>query len=274
VADTAAAEAFLAHINYYRFSGYGLVFEQQRHQFAPGVTFEQVRGAYEFDLALRDLVIEALEVVEVDFRAKVAYHFGGRYGAFGHIDPANFFHRFHHADWLDRLREEADRSSEPFVEHFRNTYAEFPDLPVWIVTEVMSFGGLSKMYQWMLRPDKKVIALLYGVQPQDLQTWLHHLVYVRNLCAHHSRLWDRTWTIKPALPAGRAWQPPILPSNDRLFVTLLILRHLMNYCPGIAGFPTGWRDRVNAHVANPPAVLSPLALMGMPVGWDQHPVWK
>ncbi|MDZ7620149.1 MAG: hypothetical protein U1E05_24375, partial [Patescibacteria group bacterium] len=32
VADAAAAAAFLAHLSYYRFSGYCLAFEVQRHQ--------------------------------------------------------------------------------------------------------------------------------------------------------------------------------------------------------------------------------------------------
>ncbi|MDZ7618082.1 MAG: hypothetical protein U1E05_13845, partial [Patescibacteria group bacterium] len=55
------------------------------------------------------------------------------------------------------------------------------------------------------------------------------LVDIRNLCAHHARLWDRVWTIKPERPAGKDWQPPNLPSNSRLFATLLILRHMMKH---------------------------------------------
>jgi hypothetical protein len=43
IADPAAAADFLSHINYYRFSGYCLAFEQARHQFIPNTTFEQVR---------------------------------------------------------------------------------------------------------------------------------------------------------------------------------------------------------------------------------------
>jgi abortive infection bacteriophage resistance protein len=274
VGDRAAAEAFLAHINYYRFSGYCLAFEQQRHQFAAGVTFEQVCASYDFDMGLRDLVVEALEVVEVDFRAKIAYHFGNTYGAFGHVDAANFFFRFDHADWIDRLREEAGRSSELFVTHFSATYAEFPDLPVWMAMEIMSFGSLSKMFSGMVRDDQKKIARLYAMQPLDLRSWMHHLVYIRNLCAHHSRLWDRQWAITPALPAARMWQPPSVPNSDRLFATLLILHYLMRSCPAIKPFVQGWKARVEAHVANPPAVANHLASMGLPPAWQQHPVWK
>lgn len=274
VSDTVAAQRFLSHINYYRFSGYCLAFEQSRHSFPNGVTFEQIRFAYDFDMALRDLVTEALEILEVDFRAVIAYEFGQRHGAFGHIDPTKFFHRFNHTDWLQRLQEEAERSSELFVEHFQKNYSQFPDLPIWMAMEVMSFGALSKMLQGMVRNDQRKVARRYSVQPQDLVAIFHHLVYIRNLCAHHSRLWDRVWAIKPSLPHGLAWQPPNVPSNDRLFATLLMLYHLMTCCPAAAQFVQHWRDRLKQHLSQPPHTRNPLALMGMPSNWEIHPVWK
>jgi abortive infection bacteriophage resistance protein len=273
VNDGIAAQAFLAHINYYRFSGYCLAFEKQHHTFREGVTFEQVRASYEFDLALRDLVTEALEVLEVDFRTAIAYHFGQEHGAFGHVDPGEFFHTFDHGEWIEQLRGEADRSKESFIEHFRETYADYPDLPIWIATEVISFGALSKMYKGMVRKDQRIIAQRYSVQPTDLIAIFHHLVYVRNLCAHHSRLWDRLWAIKPSVPRGQAWQPPHLPSNDRLFATLLLLYYLMRTCPAIRTFAVSWRDRVTAHIVNPPAAPDALLSMGMPVNWKEHQVW-
>lgn len=273
VANTITAQAFLAHINYYRFSGYCLAFEQERHVFREGVTFEQVRASYDFDLALRDLVTEALEVLEVDFRAAVAYNFGLRYGAFGHVDPTNFYDAFDHVEWFAQLREETERSKEQFIEHFRSTYAEYPDLPIWIAMEILSFGSLSKMYHGMFRQDQRAVAVRYRVQSGDLVTIFHHLVYVRNLCAHHSRLWDRAWTIKPSLPKGQAWQPPLLPSNNRLFATILLMYSLMNTSPAMRTFAAGWRDRVNTHLANLPAVPDALARMGMPENWKEHPVW-
>jgi abortive infection bacteriophage resistance protein len=273
VTDEVAAQAFLAHVNYYRFSGYCLAFERERHVFREGVTFEQVRAFYHFDLALRDLVTEALEVLEVDVRTALAYNFGLKYGPFGHVDPRSFYRTFDHIEWLQRLREEADRSKEPFIEHFRNTYAEYPDLPIWIATEVLSFGALSKMYHGMLREDQREVANRYHVQTGDLAAILHHLVYVRNLCAHHLRLWDRAWAIKPSLPKGKAWQPPNLPSNDRLFSTLLLMYHLMTMCPAVRTFATQWRDRVTRHLLSLPQAPDALARVGLPQRWQEHAVW-
>ena len=273
VADPQAAELFLSHLNYYRFSGYCLAFESQRHTFNGVATFEDVVAAYHFDLTLRDLLTEALEVVEVDLRAAIAHDFGKQHGAFGHTDPTPFFQHFQHIEWLDGLRREADRSNELFVKHFRQTYSEFPDLPVWIVTEVMSFGTLSHMYKGMVRADQRSVANRYGIQASILQSWMHHCVYVRNLCAHHSRLWDRVWSIKPAFPPINDWQPPLLPSNHHLFSTLLLLRRFMFRIPAVQAFSEQWKQRVEQHISQPPSAPNPQGRMGLTNLWMQHPVW-
>ncbi len=274
VADPAAAEQFLSHLNYYRFSGYCLAFESSRHQFLTGTTFEQIVKAYQFDLTLRDLVTEALEVVEVDLRAAIAYRFGKTCGAFGHTDATNFFNRFNHTDWLSRLQKEANRSSELFVTHFKQNYSEFPDLPIWIVMEVMSLGGLSRMVSGMHKSDQKAIGSRYGFQAHVMWKTTHHLTYVRNLCAHHSRLWDRAWAIKPELPAGKKWTLPLLPGNNRLFCTLLLLRQMMKRIPAVTEFRAEWKQRVETHLASPPSpTANPLLRMGLTASWNEHPVW-
>jgi len=273
VRDPATAAAFLNHVSYYRFSGYCLAFELARHTFIPHTTFEHIKAAYEFDRVLRDLITEALEVIELDVRAAVACHFGQTHAAFGHTDPTKFYRLFDHQTWLDKLHDETKRSSELFVTHYRATYAGFPDMPIWIAVEVMSFGAISQMFKGMLRPDQKAIAHRYGRQPNDLASWLHHMVYVRNLCAHHARLWDRIWSIKPDLPAGKAWSPPLLHSNNRLFATLLILSSMLSKCPTMSAFTTSWHKRVEDLLANPPMLPNTAALMGLTIDWKTHPCW-
>lgn len=274
VPDAAAAERFLMHVNYYRFSGYCLAFEQQRHVFLPDIAFDDIAGAYAFDAVLRDLLTEALEVVEIDVRACLAHCFGQRHDAFGHADAANFFYRFDHADWMQHVHEEVDRSTELFVRHFRATYADYPDLPVWILSEVMSFGTLTRMYRGMERVDQREIAGRYGLQNADFGSILLHLAYVRNLCAHHCRIWDRIWSVKAILPRGPMWQPPTMPGNERLFSTVCLIRHLLRRCPAVTDVAAQWRDRVLALLTQPPKTPRAQECMGMPANWDKHPVWK
>lgn len=287
IEDCAEAEDFLRHLNYYRFSGYGLAFEAKRHHFYPGTTFGQIRQAYEFDRALRDLVYESMEVIELDVRTSVAYSFGETYQAFGHADAANFYtaikhagstdaeDTFNHKQWYGSLRAEIKRSSEKFVKHFENTYVEFPDLPIWVATETMSFGTLSRMIEGMKKTDVKRIASRYKLQPLDFVSALHHLVYVRNLCAHHSRLWDREWSIKPDLPPGKAWNPPLLPSNGHLFASLLLQRKILDHCTAEETFTREWSSRVRQLIdSDTPRCPDALGRMGLTENWKEHPIWS
>jgi abortive infection bacteriophage resistance protein len=274
IADTATATQFLEHINYYRFSGYGLAFEQSRHVFLPGTTFEAVRQAYEFDRALRDLVTEALEIIELDLRTTIAYWYGKTYQTFGHRLARNFHDRSAHRQWIKKLRDETRRSREAFVNHHRVKYAEFPDLPIWVATEIMSFGSLSRMYANLIKTDQKPIAARYHLQPLTLASWIHHLVYVRNLCAHHSRLWDLAWDIKPEFPPGKVWQPPSVPSNARLFASLLIQNAILRCCPAERRFAAEWRRRVEELLTRSlPTVPKVGDRMDLPTDWLQHPLW-
>ncbi len=273
VPDPAAAQRFLTHVNYYRFSGYCLAFERQRHIFLPGTSFDDIAGAYAFDVVLRDLITEALEVIEIDVRACLAYRFGQRHGAFGHTNPANFFAKFNHQDLLDRFHEEVHRSSEPFVKHFQSTYGEYPDLPTWMLTEVISFGTLTRMFRGLHRRDQQTVSSRYGLQAVAFGTVLLHLVYVRNLCAHHSRLWDRLWSIKPALPRGKMWQAPAVLGNDRIFSTLCLIQHLLNAFHSLGDFGKQWRNRLLQLLEKLPNTPFAMARMGMPVDWNRHPLW-
>lgn len=274
IPDVVSAEKFLKHVGYYRLSGFCLAFEDSRHKFRSSTTFEQVKAAYEFDAALRDLLTEALEVIEIDARGSVATIFGEKYGAFGHTFQANFRNSFRHAEWKAKLDEETSRSSELFVIHFKNNYQDYPNLPCWIATELMSFGTLSKMYLGLLDQCKTPIAGRYSLQKRDFESILHHLSYVRNICAHHCRLWDRVWSITPRVPAGHAWQSNLITDHSRMFVTLLMIYRILKCCSSMNDFAKEWRKRVNGLLKNPPAVPNALSLMGMATKWYEHPLWS
>lgn len=244
IQDRPGALGFLEHVNYYRLSAYCPPFERMRDEFLIGTTFEHLRAAYEFDQGLRDLVSEALEVIEVDLRTTIAHSFGKAHGPFGHIAPGSYHTSFKHANWVKRLRKTATESDEVFVRLFATKYADFPDLPIWMLTEIISFGSISMMFSHMHKPDQKAVGTRYGVQAYYLVSWVHHLVYVRNICAHHARLWDRIWAIKPQLPTSREWSAPLLPSNNRLFVTLLMLNRMMRVASCVDGFRQTWKARV------------------------------
>ena len=71
---------------------------------------------------------------------------------------------------------------------------------------------LSILYRGMNQKDAEEIAAAFGVPTKKLMTsWLASLNYVRNVAAHHSRLFNRKLQNAPSRPkAGQ------IPSLDHL----------------------------------------------------------
>ena len=275
IPDQTLALGHLSSISYYRLSAYWYPFLQRDTNgrvtgvFEPGTDFDQVVRLYEFDRHLRLLVMDAIERIEVHIRTLVTYHLGHRYGAFGHTDCANFHPGFNHANWLAKLESEARQSKDVFVEHFKRNYTGFPTLPIWMSTEVMSLGSLSFCYTGLKNPDKRQIADQLDIHHKRLKDWLHTLTYIRNLCAHHGRLWNRELAIKPERVRESEWNPPITPRHDRLFYALLILRVLLRSNHN----GDTWAGSCNELLETLASEQRYRVAMGLPADWKAHPLW-
>lgn len=266
----------LSTISYYRLSAYWYPFRlkdgngDSTNKFVEGTSFDDVISLYEFDRHLRLFVIDAIERVEVYLRTLITYHLGHSYGAFGHTDPNNFHPQFRHTEWLSKLEDEVKRSNDAFISHYKNKYSGFPTLPIWMLTEVMSLGSLSFCYLGLEHNDKKAISGKLNLHHKRLADWLHKLTYIRNVCAHHSRLWNRELAIRPENSSFPEWKPPITPRNDRVFYILLMLRYLLR----TTNNGDSWCKQCNALIEPIAAHDKWRLAMGMPENWKEHPIWK
>jgi len=192
------AEHYLLHLNYYRLSGYWQPFEADHvtHQFNAGVSFDDVINLYVFDREIRLLLMDAIERLEVSVRTQWAYHLSLDSGSHAFLNGEIASKCGEHIGSMNKLVSEVNRSRESFIKHFKKRYTE-PDVPpIWVSCEVMSLGQLSRWYQ-NLKPFKlrRAIAKSYGLDDRVLESLLHQMTYIRNLCAHHSRVWNREFTI-------------------------------------------------------------------------------
>ncbi len=273
IADVEAARRVLIAVSYYRLSAYAYPFRQHddRNSFQPGTTFERIVQLYEFDRRLRLVLLDAIERVEVALRTRITYEFAHRHGPFGHHDPTKFEPWFRHDEWLSRLDKEVDQSKETFVQHYRGKYDGFPRVPLWMATEVMSFGALTLLYKGCQRDLRAEIAAVFGCHESVLATWLLCVSYVRNLCAHHCRVWNRDLSLAPKLPnRDMRWRSPVMARGDRAYTVLLLLRSATRSLD-VDG---GWAATVGVSLRED--LCDPFIARGMGIhgDWTKHPIWS
>jgi abortive infection bacteriophage resistance protein len=274
IPDRARAARYLTHINYYRLRAYWLPFEESAtgaHRFKSGTQFEQALSLYIFDRKFRLLVLEAIDRVEVSFRTRFAYILGNRYGSHAYLDVSLLKTVYIHGQCLTSFREEFTRSRETFIEHYKIKYGD-PELPpIWAACEIMSFGQLSKWFQNIkLRSDRQEIAYEFNIDESILSSLMHHLTHIRNLVAHHSRLWNRRLTVTMSIPHRPKEIVGLFnPLKERnIYNTLVILGYLLNIMsPG-----TTWPVRVKQLLEENP-IANPVD-MGFPYNWQELSLWK
>ncbi|MGD7003807.1 Abi family protein [Corynebacterium halotolerans] len=266
-------------------------------EFVEGTTLANVAEVYDFDRRLRLLTLDALERVEVAVRFQVG-HTLGRRGAFAHTDVDSLSDEFAgrsspppalakwknsaHASWLGLREKEEGRSKADFVKHFKKKYG-LP-LPVWVVTELLDFGGLSRLYAGLLQQDRDSIAATYGLFDASnvghggaLQDWLKNLNYIRNVCAHHSRFWNVNVTermsprMMKAIPEvahiGIFKSPKMLSRPYASLAVLALMTVRINP-------QDDWRLRLRNLVADSLPVGRREAEMGFPEGWRDFEIWN
>ena len=264
IEDDVFALDLLRHLNYYRLRAYTFPYQDKNENFVESVELSEILSVYEIDKALRALVFDGIELFEIHFRTVIAYHLGKEHGPFGHEKIQNFSsgQEENHREFLHRLSGEAERSKARFMLHYREKYANFPSLPIWIATEIMSLGTLSRLFYMLKTEDKRIIAQNWDTNLKALTSWVRSLTTVRNICAHYGRLWNsvQELKIKPSL-LNKDKKAGI--KNDNIYFIIYILRRLTDKNP-LAVF---WTKRAFQFLS-----IHERRLM-LPATWKTHPLW-
>lgn len=297
--DAARAEQLLSSIGYYRLSGYWYPFREvetggrRLDSFTPGTTIDQILALYDFDRRLKLHLLDGVERVEIAARVQVGYVLGAR-DAYAHFDPTCLDPKFtapassggasKYDAWLDRVRDAQRRSKEDFVTHFKNKYDG--RLPTWVVTEILDFGGVSVLYSGLKRDDREMIAKYFSaLDPSGrgngaaFANWLRVLNYVRNVSAHHSRLWNRNMDVQIA-PKHLGPIGPLSHLNSghpaqlrRVYGSLSLILFLLDTAADEES-TLQWRDTFAALTDTLPLTGRSLLEMGFPRDWSTLGLWR
>lgn len=265
----------LSNISYYRLRAYTYPFQDNtdpNHPFNVKVTFEQIIELYQFDRKLSQLVFNALEKIEIALRTQIIYQWAMINGSHWQITPALYRDPVKFANHINSLQIEIDRSHETFIEHYQNTYTSPSEPPSWMSLEVSSFGLLSQIFSNLKKGNEKLaVAKHFGLNDIGiLENWMHCFSNIRNVCAHHGRLWNRRFTAHIKLPTNP--QFPFIANKRiypyKLYAAICCIQYMLNSIIPINGFKA---DLV-ALMKNCP--LAQEKEMGFPVDWKIDPFWK
>ena len=305
--DVAAATRLLEHVTYFRFRGYLYPYMDftapappAPRQYKAATTFEQVEQMYRFDEGLRRLVFDLLPCMEVALRSvldSTMCHAAGH--GFWYLQEEWFSKKARNNidNAINKLGGDFRRSSEKFAVHYQDTYfnnwrgkySSHP--PFWMICELSTLGQVKEFYASLDENGSGFIAASPGVPKstvldkmahkfgaahyRELCTWVQVLRDVRNVCAHHGRLWNRNLMAPPGVtalvsvpfPAMSATNPQ--PNTNTIYAALVMTRVMHKRIGLVDTIKAGLTSLLTAY----PEAANHLNAIGMPAGWDADTVW-
>ncbi|TAK40820.1 MAG: Abi family protein [Saprospiraceae bacterium] len=275
--DLSQAEHFLRNISYYRLEGYWWTMQSDKvnHVFKPNNSFDDVIQLYNFDRELRLLVFDVIERIEIGLRTRLIYHLSHEAGPWWFEDAANFKQSVTHTDTLISIDRELRQSKDTFIKtHYLKYHKDTRRPPAWKTLEVASFSTLSKLYGNLspsLKSKDLIAAELNTVNHSYLPSWLQSIAQIRNICAHHGRLWNKNLPGIPKLlpkpPAPWLNQVPTRQEFHKLYIHVCCMKYLLDsISPGHHFMP----KLADLFIKYPTVDLHAL---GFYKNWKNEPLW-
>lgn len=281
IPDKEFAGKKLQEINYYRLSGYWYPMRKFQdnvatNDFLPEADFNLLISLYDFDSHLRQTILSQLAILEIQFKTLLGYELG-KVDPLIHYstpDPQNLSTESfpnlssgkYYDSWMEKFRRLVKTSKEEFVRHHMDNYNE--KLPIWVAVELLDWGGISFLYKMSPLSVREQIARYADLTAHELESWLHVLNLLRNLCAHNARIYNRSFTIRPVNPRNKRISPNCT-NSQRLYGQLSLIQYLLHE------FDIGDTTRIPSTIRLfPENSLVPFSRLGFPPNWESEWLWQ
>lgn len=283
------ASQWLSYVSYYRLSAYWYPARElssrgsRKDTFLPGTRFTDAIALYESDRKLRALVHDGMERIEIAMRTRVGEALIAT-DPLAYANPERFRPTFNHKSWMTTLQKRIQRAgrNNEAIKHYRDNYDS--QYPFWVLAEVLDFADISRLYEGLPSFDQRSIAERLGIiidlgslsknqqrkakLQSPLARWMEQLTIVRNFCAHHARLWNKSFAPAPTAAMRTQSKFDELPTgqSEQIFGVLVVMSSLIRVTsPG-----TSWPEKVtrlirNDFLSNP--LVNPTSL-GLPDNWS------
>lgn len=216
--------------------------------FIPGTTYQDIIQLYEADAKIRDASFSAVGQFEILLRNAMAEQLSQAHGSHPYYQMSAYRDAKSKLDAIQTFCRVYAGSKDQRAKHYQETYSE-PMLPaIWTLKEFLTFGAAARLYGNLAHPLRAAIAADFGVPQEQFGNWLLCLVDLRNICAHHDRLFNRKFQKQPSryrranLPTARI---------NSLKAVLECLDYVLDH----RGMPSGVTARVSTIIARNPVIL-------------------
>jgi abortive infection bacteriophage resistance protein len=252
---TEEEEGFIANIletvGYYRLSGYFHFYyrddldDPTQHIFRQNTRFTDVYTIYKLDEQVRQILLDALFKIEISLKTRLDLELcnlgksqNDPFPELWYLKEAYFKDAKDFANCFHKICKDMDFNAKepryPFIASFNYKYEDqFP--PSWMLVETLMFGTLSKVIEKLKAPIRKKLAKQYGYEiDKDFVKAVNALGNLRNIAAHHGRVWNREFgTVPPVIYAFDEFRKNAQDgkhdyafSNKRLAHFYLIIRYM------------------------------------------------
>ncbi len=268
-------EKALKSVGFYRLRGYSFhLYDNVAKKYVPGTKFDDIFQLYQFDQELSALVFSMISKIEVALRVHLVEALLVHGDALILQDSSIFKEKKMYWQNMSMIASEIVRSNDVFIKHnFENHEGE---VPVWAVVEVLSFGTLSKI----IKNLKTGIGSAYSILTANYQytskkgnlvnpsqkmftSWVQGVSILRNMCAHNSRIYNRTIHTTPTiLDVDKVTPSPV---HNGLYQILLAMKYLRSSDEEWSNFV----GEVETLFQKNSSVIS-LTSMNFPTDWKSH----
>ncbi|WP_299547131.1 Abi family protein [Seonamhaeicola sp.] len=284
------AEKILTYISYNRLSNYWypmLKTPKEEELFKSGASFETIFKLYQFDSELRAITFQAIEQIEIAVRTQTIYHLSHHYKSGFWYQKKEPFRNFpNYIQFLSKVTKNLQETKQEFILKYQRKYIQYLP-PSWKSFELLTFTNLLSILK-NIKDNKQLIPISksLGIHHSLLISWLDNLIYIRNICAHHGRLWNIILTIKPEWlksPKGNwvdKWENNYDPTghtlenvdeNDKIlkiYASICVILYCLQFINPYNKYKKQLLELINKY----PEV--DLYHMGFPEDWKNQSLWK
>lgn len=264
------AAKYLGTVGYYRLTGYmyHLQTRDDKHTFIAKTSFDDILNLYQFDKKLRAIIMEYMERIEVAVKAKLTNHFSLTHGFFWYTNEALYIDKGLHASLIAEI---TDSFLDP-QEHYLRAFKYDDTMPPSnMALETLTLGKIARLFKALANgQEKQEIAKEFNIVSTTLTSWLVYLTNVRNLCAHHSRLWNKRVTAdRPFIPTRKEYKfhgELTHDFNTSMYGIISIINRLLLGFNQENRFIDKIESLIEAHKID-------TSFMGFPANWKEAAPW-